>query len=106
MGGGGSFSAGGPGKGMHSRLCTPLFKSMFSYLSQSYNKHTFVACPNMSCDSVPTDLRVLNNYQQIESFSAFNSIYNNSGLFGINAAIVSLSWSIAYNVLTLLKLKQ
>lgn len=52
MGGGGSFSVGGPGKGMHSRLY----------------------------------LRVLNQYEQIESFSAFNSIYNNSGLFGIHAA--------------------
>uniref|UniRef100_A0A0E0L4U2 Mitochondrial-processing peptidase subunit alpha n=1 Tax=Oryza punctata TaxID=4537 RepID=A0A0E0L4U2_ORYPU len=51
MGGGGSFSTGGPGKGMHSRLY----------------------------------LRVLNNYGQIESFSAFSSIYNNSGLFGIHA---------------------
>ncbi|GMI72397.1 hypothetical protein like AT1G51980 [Hibiscus trionum] len=49
MGGGGSFSAGGPGKGMHSRLY----------------------------------LRVLNEYQQIHSFSAFNSIFNNTGLFGI-----------------------
>eukprot|EP00494_Astrolonche_serrata_P007884 UN07918 len=52
MGGGGSFSVGGPGKGMHSRLY----------------------------------LRVLNKYDQIESFSAFNSIYNDSGLFGIHAA--------------------
>ncbi|KAA0050857.1 hypothetical protein IC582_008069 [Cucumis melo] len=51
MGGGGSFSAGGPGKGMHSRLY----------------------------------LRVLNEYQQIQSFSAFNSIFNNTGLFGIYA---------------------
>ncbi|KAL6845598.1 hypothetical protein ACP4OV_025093 [Aristida adscensionis] len=50
MGGGCSFSAGGPGKGMHSRLY----------------------------------LRILNNYQQIESFSAFGSIYNHSGLFGIH----------------------
>ncbi|GAV75924.1 Peptidase_M16 domain-containing protein/Peptidase_M16_C domain-containing protein [Cephalotus follicularis] len=49
MGGGGSFSAGGPGKGMHSRLY----------------------------------LRVLNEYPQIQSFSAFNSIFNNTGLFGI-----------------------
>ncbi|KHG28938.1 Mitochondrial-processing peptidase subunit alpha [Gossypium arboreum] len=49
MGGGGSFSAGGPGKGMHSRLY----------------------------------LRVLNEYQQIHSFSAFNSIFNYTGLFGI-----------------------
>ncbi|XWS20208.1 hypothetical protein CRYUN_Cryun31cG0080200 [Craigia yunnanensis] len=28
-------------------------------------------------------LRVLNEYQQIQSFSAFNSIFNNTGLFGI-----------------------
>ncbi|KAK6147794.1 hypothetical protein DH2020_018706 [Rehmannia glutinosa] len=51
MGGGGSFSAGGPGKGMHSRLY----------------------------------LRVLNEHPQIQSFSAFNSIYNHTGLFGIQA---------------------
>lgn len=51
MGGGGSFSAGGPGKGMHSRLY----------------------------------LHVLNQFQQIESFSAFNSIYNHTGIFGIHA---------------------
>ncbi|XP_059634875.1 mitochondrial-processing peptidase subunit alpha-like [Cornus florida] len=51
MGGGGSFSAGGPGKGMYSRLY----------------------------------LRVLNEYPQILSFSAFNSIYNNTGIFGIQA---------------------
>ncbi|KAL4365386.1 hypothetical protein AHAS_Ahas07G0100900 [Arachis hypogaea] len=55
MGGGGSFSAGGPGKGMHSRLY----------------------------------LRVLNEYQQIQSFSAFNSIFNNTGLFGICASTSS-----------------
>ncbi|XP_020577824.1 mitochondrial-processing peptidase subunit alpha-like isoform X2 [Phalaenopsis equestris] len=55
MGGGGSFSAGGPGKGMYSRLY----------------------------------LRVLNEYQQIQSFSAFNSIYNNTGIFGIHAATSS-----------------
>ncbi|KAJ0964753.1 hypothetical protein J5N97_025891 [Dioscorea zingiberensis] len=51
MGGGGSFSAGGPGKGMYSRLYR----------------------------------RVLNEFQQIESFSAFNSVYNNTGIFGIHA---------------------
>ncbi|KAK8963712.1 Mitochondrial-processing peptidase subunit alpha [Platanthera guangdongensis] len=51
MGGGGSFSAGGPGKGMYSRLY----------------------------------LRVLNEFQEIQSFSAFNSIYNNTGIFGIHA---------------------
>ncbi|KAG1367840.1 putative Mitochondrial-processing peptidase subunit alpha [Cocos nucifera] len=52
MGGGGSFSTGGPGKGMYSRLY----------------------------------LRVLNECQQIQSFSAFNSVYNNTGIFGIHAA--------------------
>lgn len=51
MGGGGSFSAGGPGKGMYSRLY----------------------------------LRVLNQFPQIQAFSAFNSIYNNTGIFGIQA---------------------
>ncbi|KAL2928956.1 Mitochondrial-processing peptidase subunit alpha [Bienertia sinuspersici] len=51
MGGGGSFSAGGPGKGMYSRLY----------------------------------LNVLNEHPQIQSFSAFNSIYNNTGIFGIQA---------------------
>ncbi|XP_078435066.1 mitochondrial-processing peptidase subunit alpha-like isoform X2 [Wolffia australiana] len=50
MGGGGSFSAGGPGKGMHSRLY----------------------------------LRVLNKYQQVQSISAFSSVYNDSGLFGVH----------------------
>ncbi|KAA8534902.1 hypothetical protein F0562_029882 [Nyssa sinensis] len=55
MGGGGSFSAGGPGKGMYSRLY----------------------------------LRVLNEYPQIQSFSAFNSIYNNTGIFGIQATTSS-----------------
>ncbi|XP_050234497.1 mitochondrial-processing peptidase subunit alpha [Mercurialis annua] len=55
MGGGGSFSAGGPGKGMHSRLY----------------------------------LRALNEYQELHSFSAFNSIFNNTGLFGIYASTTS-----------------
>ncbi|KAJ4708567.1 mitochondrial-processing peptidase subunit alpha-like [Melia azedarach] len=49
MGGGGSFSAGGPGKGMYSRLY----------------------------------LRVLNEYPQVQSFSAFSNIYNHSAIFGI-----------------------
>ncbi|KAG0592382.1 hypothetical protein M758_1G241900 [Ceratodon purpureus] len=51
LGGGGSFSAGGPGKGMYSRLYT----------------------------------RVLNRWEQVQSFTAFNSIYNDTGLFGIHA---------------------
>ncbi|XP_071721500.1 mitochondrial-processing peptidase subunit alpha-like [Rutidosis leptorrhynchoides] len=55
MGGGGSFSAGGPGKGMYSRLY----------------------------------LRVLNEYPDIHSFSAFNSVYNNTALFGIQATTSS-----------------
>eukprot|EP01135_Chromosphaera_perkinsii_P005925 Nk52_evm11s372 gene=Nk52_evmTU11s372 len=49
MGGGGSFSAGGPGKGMYSRLFT----------------------------------NVLNRYHWVESISAYNSSYKDSGLFGM-----------------------
>ncbi|KAJ4845006.1 hypothetical protein Tsubulata_003932 [Turnera subulata] len=52
MGGGGSFSAGGPGKGMHSRLYR----------------------------------NALNAHHQLQSFSAFNSIFNDTGLFGIYAS--------------------
>ncbi|CCG81088.1 Mitochondrial-processing peptidase subunit alpha [Taphrina deformans PYCC 5710] len=52
LGGGGSFSAGGPGKGMYSRLYT----------------------------------NVLNRYGWIESCSAFNHTYADSGLFGIAAS--------------------
>lgn len=55
MGGGGSFSAGGPGKGMYSRLY----------------------------------LRVLNEYPKVQAFSAFSSIYDSSGLFGIQATTYS-----------------
>ncbi|CAH1440151.1 unnamed protein product [Lactuca virosa] len=55
MGGGGSFSAGGPRKGMYSRLY----------------------------------LRVLNEYPEIQSFSTFNSIYNHTALFGIQATTSS-----------------
>lgn len=51
LGGGGSFSAGGPGKGMYSRLYTG----------------------------------VLNKWEQVQSFTAFSSIYNDTGLFGIHA---------------------
>ncbi|GER25143.1 mitochondrial-processing peptidase subunit alpha [Striga asiatica] len=49
MGGGGSFSAGGPGKGMYSRLYR----------------------------------RVLNEYPQIQTFSAFSSICDHTAIFGI-----------------------
>eukprot|EP00884_Botryococcus_braunii_P023435 jgi/Botrbrau1/9776/Bobra.85_1s0021.1 len=49
LGGGGSFSAGGPGKGMHSRLYA----------------------------------RVLNQYAWAHSCTAFSSLYNDNGLFGI-----------------------
>ncbi|KAK2983861.1 hypothetical protein RJ640_008537 [Escallonia rubra] len=52
MGGGNSFSTGGPGKGMHSRLY----------------------------------LRVLNAHSRLQAFSAFNSIYNHTGIFGIYAS--------------------
>jgi len=49
LGGGGSFSAGGPGKGMHSRLYE----------------------------------NVLNKYGWVEQAQAFNSIFSDSGLFGV-----------------------
>ncbi|KAL1624365.1 Mitochondrial-processing peptidase subunit alpha [Neofusicoccum ribis] len=52
LGGGGSFSAGGPGKGMYSRLYT----------------------------------NVLNQYGWVESCTAFNHSYSDSGLFGISAS--------------------
>lgn len=72
MGGGGSFSAGGPGKGMHSRLY----------------------------------LRVLNDYPEIQSFSAFNSVFNNTGLFGIygstSPAFASSAVDLAVKELTLI----
>ncbi|XP_050218514.1 mitochondrial-processing peptidase subunit alpha-like [Mercurialis annua] len=55
MGGGGAFSAGGPGKGMYSRLY----------------------------------LRVLHDYPQIESFTAFSNIYHHTGIFGIQATTSS-----------------
>lgn len=38
------------------------------------------------------DLRVLNQHPEIQSFSAFNSIFNHSGLFGIHATSVSFSF--------------
>lgn len=34
------------------------------------------------------DLNVLNEHQEIQSFSAFNSIFNKTGLFGIYACTV------------------
>lgn len=52
MGGGGSFSAGGPGKGMYSRLY----------------------------------LNVLNRHHWIHNATAFNHVYNDSGLFCISAS--------------------
>jgi len=52
-------------------------------------KQTYVMYPNMTFGPISTDLRVLTNFQQPESFSAFNSVYNNSGLFGIYAVTVS-----------------
>ncbi|EFJ06291.1 hypothetical protein SELMODRAFT_448827 [Selaginella moellendorffii] len=52
LGGGGSFSSGGPGKGVHSRLYT----------------------------------RVLAVHPKVENFTAFTSVYNDTGLFGIHAS--------------------
>jgi hypothetical protein len=54
-------------------------------------KQTYVMYPSLNFDPISTDLRVLTNFQQLESFSAFNSVYNNSGLFGIYAVTVSFS---------------
>lgn len=54
LGGGGSFSAGGPGKGMYSRLYT----------------------------------NVLNQHGWVESCTAFNHSYTDSGLFGISASCI------------------
>eukprot|EP00270_Netrium_digitus_P018129 TRINITY_DN6840_c0_g1_i2.p1 TRINITY_DN6840_c0_g1~~TRINITY_DN6840_c0_g1_i2.p1 ORF type:complete len:534 (+),score=123.82 TRINITY_DN6840_c0_g1_i2:57-1604(+) len=51
LGGGGSFSAGGPGKGMYSKLYT----------------------------------NVLNEHSEVRSCNAFASIYNTTGIFGIQA---------------------
>ncbi|XP_020208862.1 mitochondrial-processing peptidase subunit alpha isoform X2 [Cajanus cajan] len=59
LGGGGSFSAGGPGKGMYSRLY----------------------------------LNVLNEYPQVHSISAFNNIYNNTGIFGIQVTTIFIDRS-------------
>lgn len=36
------------------------------------------------------DLQVLNEYPQVQSISAFSSIYNNSGIFGIQATTVMI----------------
>ncbi|KAK2197000.1 bifunctional Peptidase M16 [Babesia duncani] len=49
LGGGGSFSTGGPGKGMHSRLF----------------------------------LNVLNQHECVENCMAFNTVYSDTGLFGL-----------------------
>ena len=40
------------------------------------------------------DLRVLNEYPQMQMFSAFSSIYNSTGLFGIQATTVSVCLSL------------
>jgi len=42
------------------------------------------------------DLRVLNEYPQVHSISAFNNIYNNTGIFGIQVTTVSPSESYPY----------
>ena len=128
MGGGGSFSAGGPGKGMHSRLCKfYLYLLVYSWLGSmiwfflchyAVYLYSFPVCEEFSVFlaydvywlylytvsnaltyfdylQMNPDLRVLNEYQQIQSFSAFNSIFNNTGLFGIYASTVrhNLCWT-------------
>jgi hypothetical protein len=66
MGGGGSFSAGGPGKGMHSRLYT----------------------------------RVLNKHGWMHNCTAFNSLYNETGIVGVFASAESAHAEEAVDVLT------
>lgn len=38
---------------------------------------------------IDADLRVLNKYQEVQSFLAFSSICNDTGLFGIHSITVS-----------------
>ena len=66
LGGGGSFSAGGPGKGMYSRLY----------------------------------LNVLNKHPWVDSAIAFNSLYNDAGLFGIYGSCVPSEAGQLLNVFT------
>lgn len=66
LGGGGSFSTGGPGKGMHSRLYT----------------------------------RVLNQMPWVHNCTAFNSIYNTTGLVGVFASVESAHAAEALDVVT------
>lgn len=97
MGGGGSFSAGGPGKGMHSRLC------MFCRFFDSWLTSCSLACflKFFSCFFFHafSDLRVLNKHQRLESFSAFNNLFNNTGVFGLYASTVRHALQISINTI-------
>ena len=44
------------------------------------------------------DLQVLNEYPQVQSISAFSSIYNNSGLFGIKGTTVMFLFKSSVNL--------
>ncbi len=54
-------------------VCVPVLKTMAGILT--VNNFLFGAWS-----------QVLNKYEQVQSFTAFNSIYNETGLFGIHAA--------------------
>ena len=75
MGGGGSFSAGGPGKGMYTRLYTRVLNKVLGvslFLILSY-----------SCET----LRALFfQYHWMYSATAYNHAYNDSGIFCIHAS--------------------
>uniref|UniRef100_A0ACD5WLN5 Uncharacterized protein n=1 Tax=Avena sativa TaxID=4498 RepID=A0ACD5WLN5_AVESA len=71
MGSGGSFSSGGPGKGMYSRLFY-FFRLQLFLMEKAKFDCCFFAY-----------LRVLTKYHDVQAFSAFSNVYDNGGLFGI-----------------------
>merc|ERR1719400_292256 len=93
MGGGGSFSAGGPGKGMYTRLYTRVLnKYHWMYSATAYN-HAYndsgIFCIHASShQGMYTRLytRVLNKYHWMYSATAYNHAYNDSGIFCIHAS--------------------
>jgi len=125
LGGGGSFSAGGPGKGMYSRLCKSSWNIqsvlrlclklwtkndnqclMYSFCAHFLYWHNCSATKHIRALSQKlcsflliitltflvlwyADLNVLNQYPQFHSISAFNNIYNDTGIFGIQVTTVS-----------------
>ena len=69
MGGGGSFSAGGPGKGMYTRLYTRVLNKVVEEL--------FFAIFTQN---------LFSQYHWMYSATAYNHAYNDSGIFCIHAS--------------------